>query len=68
MAAENSKVIDCRWLLADISRDIAISGSEEAMLNCAIQYAVESHGFRDTPAFREQLRSLLREEGTAKRL
>jgi hypothetical protein len=65
--AENPKVIDCRWLLADISRDIAISGSEEAMLNSAMKYAVESHGFRDTPAFREQLRCLLRDEGKAER-
>jgi hypothetical protein len=59
MAAENRKVIDCRWLLADIPGGIAIPGNEEAALDCAIQYAVESHGYRDTPALREQLRSLL---------
>jgi hypothetical protein len=59
MAAENRKIIDCRCFLADISRDIAISGNEEAVLDHAIQYAVDSHGYRDTPALREQLRSLL---------
>jgi hypothetical protein len=60
--AENRKVIDCRWLLDDIPCDIAISGNEEAELNRAMQYAVESHGVRDTPALRERLRSLLRDE------
>jgi hypothetical protein len=59
MAAENRKVIDCRHVLADISGDTAISGNEEAVLDRAIQYAVDSHGYRDTPALREQLRSLL---------
>jgi hypothetical protein len=59
MAAENRKVIDCRWLLADIPGDIATPGNEEAVLDCAVQYAAESHGYRDTPALREQLRALL---------
>ena len=64
--AENPKVIDYRWLLADIPYDIAASSNEEAVLNRAIQYAVESHGYRDTPALREHLRSLLRAESTTK--
>ena len=62
MAAENRKVIDFRWLLADIPGDIATPGNEEAVLDCAIQYAAQSHGYRDTPALREQLRSLLHEQ------
>jgi hypothetical protein len=64
--AENRNAIDYRWLLADIQDDIANHGNEEAVLNRAIQYAVESHGFRDTPAFREQLRSLLHDESQMK--
>ena len=58
--AENRKVIDYRWLLADIPCDTAISGNEEEVLNIAVQRAIKSRGYRDTPGLREQLRSLLR--------
>jgi hypothetical protein len=57
--ATTRTVIDCRWFLEDIPCDIAIPGNKEAVLNLAIHYAVESRGYRDTPALREQLRSLL---------
>jgi hypothetical protein len=66
--ATNREVIDCRWFLADIPCDIAISGNEEAVLNLAIQHAVESRGFRDTPALREQLRSMLRDDSQMKEI
>ncbi len=58
----NRKVIDCRWFPTEMPCDIAISGSEEEVLNIAVQHAVQSHGHQDTPELREQLRSLLREE------
>lgn len=66
--AETRKVIDYRWLLADLPYDIAISENEEEVLNSAMQYAVQSRGFRDTPALREQLRSMLRDEGQMKEI
>ena len=62
----NRKVIDCRWFPTEKPCDIAISGSEEDVLSIAVQHAVQSHGHKDTPELREQLRSMLREEGTAK--
>lgn len=64
--AENRKVIDCRWFPAEKPCDIAISGKEEDVLNVAVQHAVNSHGQKDTPALREQLRSMLRDESKAK--
>jgi hypothetical protein len=59
--ATDRKVIDIRLFLAEEPCDIAILGEEE-LLNTAVQHAVQDHGHRDTPALREQLRSMLREE------
>jgi hypothetical protein len=56
------KIIDCRWFPTEVPCDIAISGSEEEVLNIAVQHAIKSHGHSDTPALREQLRSMLRDE------
>jgi hypothetical protein len=36
------------------------------VLNVAVQHAVQSHGQDDTPELRQQLRSMLRDEGKAK--
>lgn len=58
----NRKVIDCRWFPTENACDVAISGKEEEVLNIAVQHAVQSHGQKDTPQLREQLRSMLRDE------
>jgi len=63
--AENRKVIDCRWFPTDKPCDIVISGNEEEVLNIAVQHAAQSHGHQNTPELREQLRSMLRDEGKA---
>lgn len=56
------KVIDCRWFPTGTPCDVAISGSEEDVLNIAVQHAVQSHGQKDTSELRQQLRSMLRDE------
>jgi hypothetical protein len=58
----NRKGMDYRLFLVDEPCDIAIMGDEEELLNIAVQHAVKDHGHRDTPALREELRSMLREE------
>ena len=63
--AENRKVIDCRWFPTDKPCDIVISGNEEEVLNIAVQHSAQSHGHQNTPELREQLRSMLRDEGKA---
>jgi len=60
--ATNRKVIDCRWFPSENACDVAISGSEDEVLNIAVQHAVQSHGHQDTPELRQQLRSMLRDE------
>ena len=62
----NRKVIDCRWFPTENACDVAISGSEEEVLNMAVQHAVQSHGQQDTPQLREQLRSMLRDESATR--
>ena len=59
--ANNRERIDCRLFLAQEPCDIAILGEEE-LLNIAVHHAVHDHGQRDTPALREELRSMLLEE------
>ncbi len=60
------KVIDCRWFPTESACNIAISGNEEQVLDAAVQHAVQSHGQKNTPQLREQLRSMLRDEGQTK--
>jgi hypothetical protein len=60
--AQNRKVIDCRWFPTETPCGVAISGSEEEVLDIAVQHAVISHGHQDTPELRETLRSMLRDE------
>jgi predicted small metal-binding protein len=60
--AERRKMIDCRWFPTEKPCDIAMSGSEEEVLDVAVQHAVMSHGHKNTPELREQLRSMLRDE------
>jgi len=61
--ATTRKVIDCRWFPTEKPCDIAISGSEEEVLDIAVEHAVNSHGHHNSPELREQLRSMLRDEG-----
>jgi predicted small metal-binding protein len=60
--ATSRKVIVCHLYPAGIPCEFAVSGDEEEIFKLAIQHAVESHGYRDTPSLRERLRSMLRVE------
>ena len=56
------KVIDCRLFPSEKNCTLAISGTEEEVLDLAVLYAVTVHGHKDTPELREQIRSLLKDE------
>jgi len=60
--AASRKVLDCRLFLAEEPCDIAILGNEEELLDIAVQHAVHGYGQRDTPALREELRLVMRDE------
>jgi hypothetical protein len=53
------RVLDCRWFPSLFRLR---SGDEEKVLNLAVQHAVDAHGCCDTPALREQLRSMMCDE------
>jgi predicted small metal-binding protein len=56
------KYIDCREMPSDSNCDLAMSGSEEHLLNAAVNHAVTAHGHEDTPQLREELREGLKDE------
>ncbi len=39
-----------------------ISGTEEEVLEAAVQHAVSAHGHENSPELRDQLKSMLQEE------
>lgn len=55
------KAIDCRDYPSEKNCSLRISGTEEEVLDAATQHAVRSHGHRDSPELREQLRSMLKD-------
>jgi hypothetical protein len=59
------KVIDCRRFPAEKPCSIAISGTENDVLELAVLHASTVHGHKDTPEFRQQLRSMLQDESSA---
>jgi predicted small metal-binding protein len=53
--------IDCREYPSDNNCTVMISAdSPDELLDAAVQHAVLVHQHEDTPAFREQIRALLK--------
>jgi predicted small metal-binding protein len=61
MAAKR-KAIDCRDYPSEKNCSLKISGTEEEVLNAAVQHAVAAHGHEQTAELREQIKSMLKEE------
>ncbi|PYX74689.1 MAG: DUF1059 domain-containing protein [Acidobacteria bacterium] len=59
------KIIDCRRFPSEKNCSLAISGTEEEVLDLAVLHATTVHGHENTPELREQIRSLLQDEITA---
>ncbi len=64
--ADTRKVIDCRNFPSDKNCSLAISGTEEEVLDLAVLHASTVHGHENTPELREQIRSLLADESEVK--
>jgi predicted small metal-binding protein len=54
--------VDCRETPSEINCDLAMSGSEEHLVNAAVTHAMTAHGHEDTPELREGIRSAMKEE------
>ena len=56
------KYIDCREFPSDSKCTVAISADgENELVDAAVMHAVAVHGHKDTPEFRGQIRSLMKE-------
>ena len=59
------KIIDCRDFPSEKNCTLAISGTEEEVLDLAVHHTVTFHGHQQTAELREQIRSMLKDEAGA---
>jgi predicted small metal-binding protein len=60
------KYIDCREFPNEANCTLAISGTEQEVLDIAVMHAVSVHGHEDAPELREKLRGLLKDAPEAR--
>jgi predicted small metal-binding protein len=58
---QQRKFIDCREYPSEKNCSLKISGTEEEVLDMAVQHATASHGHENNPELREELRRLLKD-------
>jgi predicted small metal-binding protein len=58
----NRKFIDCRDYPNEKNCSLKISGTEEQVLDMAVQHAASVHGHENTPELRAQIKSMLKDE------
>jgi predicted small metal-binding protein len=60
------KFIDCRDFPSDVPCSVAISAdSEEELMQIAVEHAVSVHHHSDSPALRQQLQQMFKDEADA---
>ena len=59
---QRRKSIDCREYPSEKNCSLKISGTEDEVLEIAVQHATSSHGHENNPELREELRTLLKDE------
>jgi Protein of unknown function (DUF1059) len=62
MPAKRRVSADCRLFPSENNCSLYIAGTEEEVFEVALAHAIKSHGHKDTPEFRKQLRAFLQEE------
>ena len=60
MAARKS--IDCRNYPSEKNCSLQIPGSEDEVVDAAVQHPVSAHGYRELAELRQEIRSLLKDE------
>ena len=58
----NRKSIDCRDYPSEKNCSLKISGTEEEVIDAAVQHAVSAHGHQNKPELRHQIKSMLKDE------
>ena len=54
--------VDCRDMPSESNCDLAMSGSEEHLVEAAVTHAVTAHGHEDNHELREGIRASMKEE------
>ncbi len=60
--AARRKSIDCRDYPSEKNCSLKISGTEDEVLDAAVQHAVSAHRHEETPELRGQIRSMLKDD------
>ena len=56
------KVADCRKFPSEKNCSLTIAGTESEVMDVSVKHAVDSHGHKDTPELREQIKGMLADE------
>ena len=57
----NRKSIDCRDYPSERNCSLKISGTEEEVLDAAVEHAVSAHGHENSTELHEQIKSMLKD-------
>jgi len=60
--AGQRKSIDCRDYPSEKNCSLRMSGTEEEVLDAAVQHAVSAHGHENSRDLRDQIKSMLKDE------
>jgi predicted small metal-binding protein len=55
------KSIDCRDYPSEKNCSLKMAGTEDEVLDAAVQHAVSAHGHKNSPELREQIKSMLKD-------
>jgi len=56
------KAIDCRNYPSEKNCSLKISGTEDEVLDAAVQHAVSAHGHENSSELRNQIKTMLKDE------
>ena len=56
------KSIDCGDYPSEKNCSLKISGTEQEVLDAAVEHAVSAHGHKNSPELGEQIKSMLKDE------
>ena len=62
MPGSTRKSIDCRNYPSEKNCSLKISGTEEEVLDAAVEHATSVHGHKKSPELRNQIKSMLKDE------
>jgi predicted small metal-binding protein len=57
------KSIDCRDYPSEKNCSLKMSGTEQEVLDAAVQHAVSAHGHENSPELRAEIKSMLKDTG-----